>query len=115
MVNAIIKIFPAKSILFAIALSPESLQILIANSNKIDIHVIFINNFIKSLLIFDLFESLFIKSIIFLKVSNELSNIKAPPIITTYIAKSFLYCFKIIVNINVKKAIPITLIISIIN
>ena len=65
--------------------------------------------------IFDLFESLFIKSIMFLKVSNEQSNIKAPPIITTYIAKSFLYCLRIIVNINVKKAIPITLIKSIIN
>ena len=41
MVNAIIKIFPAKSILFAIALSPESLHILTAYSTKIAIPVVF--------------------------------------------------------------------------
>ena len=40
----IIIIFPPKSILLAIAVSPESLQILTANSVNIAIPVIFINN-----------------------------------------------------------------------
>lgn len=58
-----ISIFVPSSILLAIALSPESLQILTANSDKNAIPVIFINNAINFVLTADLLAIELIKDI----------------------------------------------------
>ena len=102
----IIITFPPISILLAIALSPESLQILTANSVKIAIPVIFISKTINSWCNETLLVKLFIKSIIPEIFENVNISISAPAIIDTYIANSCLYCFKTIINIRAINPIP---------
>ncbi len=98
--------FPPISILFAIAVSPESLQILTANSVNIAIPVIFISNTIKLLFIDTLFVNDVNKSIIADILLNTIINIIAPAIIDTYITNSGLYCFKIIIIIKAINPTP---------
>ena len=102
----IIMTFPPISTLFAIVASPESLQMLTANSVSIAIPVIFIINVINSLFI-DIFDvKLFIRTIILDTFENTIINISAPAIKETYIANSGLYCFRIIIIISAIRPIP---------
>ena len=99
-------ILPPISILLAIAFSPESLQILTANSVKIAIPVIFISIVINSLCIETLLAKLLSISTIpdiFVKVK---ASIKQPAIIDAYIANSGLCCFKIIIITKEINPIP---------
>ena len=102
----IIITFPPISILFAIAVSCESLHILTANSTKKAIPVIFINKIINWLFIVVLLAKLLNKSTIpdILDITNV--NINIPAIIDTYITNSGLYCFKIIIIIKATNPIP---------
>lgn len=88
------------SILFAIAVSPESLHMLTANSVKNAIPVIFISN-VKNWLFIAVLLARFVKSSttpdILLSISPSIS---APAISDTYITNSGLYCFKIIIIIK---------------
>ena len=101
------------STLLAIALSPESLHMLTANSVSIAIPVIFINITKNSLFMFVLLDILFIISIIPESVPDAKVSISTPAIIEAYIANSGLYCFSITIIITAIKAIPIIFIISI--
>ena len=76
----IIKTLPPKSTLLAIAASPESLQILTANSVKKAIPVIFISNIKNSLLIAVLFDNVVSKYTILPILSITISKIKEPAI-----------------------------------
>lgn len=105
--NDITIIFPPKSILLAIDDSPQSLHMLIANSDKIDIPVILSRSEIKPLSISAFEDKSFIKSITFFNISKERYKIKREPIKITYSAKSFLYSFKIIVQTTVRNPTPI--------
>ena len=96
----IIIIFVPISILLAIAASPESLHILIANSDKKAIPVIFINNPKNSLLIDALLDIDCNKFIIPVSLSVTISNIRTPTKRLIYILNSGLYCFKIIIIIS---------------
>lgn len=89
--------------MLAIAVSPESLQILTANSVKNVIPVIFISKVKKLLLIAVLLVRLLKSSTtpdILLSISP---SINAPAINDTYITNSGLYCFKIIIIIKAIK------------
>lgn len=76
----IIKTFPPMSILLATAVSPESLQILVANSVKNAIPVILIKSTKNSLLIDVLLDKLVSKSIIAPILSITSIIIKTPAI-----------------------------------
>lgn len=102
----IIITFPPISTLFAIAVSPESLQILTANSVKNAIPVIFISNTIKLLFIDALLVSDVSKSIIADIFPNTIINIIAPANIDTYTTNSGLYCFNIIIIISATSPTP---------
>lgn len=95
--------FPPISILLAIAVSPESLHILTANSVKNAIPVIFISN-VKNVLFIAVLLTRLVKSSttpdILLSI---IPSIKAPAIRDTYITNSGLYCFKIIIIIKATK------------
>ena len=99
--------FPPISILFAIALSPESLLMLTANSVKNAIPVIFISNVKKSLLIAVLFYSVVSKFIIARILSVIRSKIVAPVKRDMYNVNSGLYCLIIIMIIKEISPIPI--------
>ena len=95
--------FPPISILFAIAVSPESLQILTANSVKNAIPVIFISKVKNVLLIAVLFARLVKSSTTPDILLSIIPSISAPAISDTYITNSGLYCFKIIIIIKAIK------------
>lgn len=95
--------FPPISILFAIAVSPESLQILTANSVKNAIPVIFISNVKNVLLIAVLLARLVKSSTTPDILLSIIPSIKAPAISDTYITNSGLYCFRIIIIIKAIK------------
>ena len=108
-------IFPPKSILFAIAVSPESLHILTANSVSIAMPVILSSIFkncppIPILLL--KFESI---EIIPASFPNSMKSISIPEIIDMYTANSGLYCLRIIITIREVSPTPIIFIISIFN
>lgn len=95
-------IFVPISILLAIAASPESLQILTANSDKNAIPVIFINK-LKNVLLTDvLFANDCNRFIIPLSLSKIKAKISTPVSRLMYIANSGLYCFN---NMMIIKAI----------
>ncbi len=100
------------SILLAMAPSPESLQILTANSDKNAIPVIFINNVKNVLLIDALFANDCSNPMIPCNLSITNSKINTPVSKLMYIANSGLYCFNKIIMISAINAIPIILIIS---
>lgn len=102
----IIITFPPISTLLAIAVSPESLQMLTANSVNIAIPVIFISNVINSWWIETLLAKLFSSSIIPEIFENVSVRIIAPASNDTYITNSGLYCFKIIIKIRATRPIP---------
>ena len=102
----IISIFPPKSIFDAIALSPQSLHILTANSVNIAIPVIFISKAINSEFIPVLFDRFVKRLIIFDSLSIHKKKIINPDIIEIYIANSGLYCFRIIIIRRLVKPIP---------
>ena len=102
----IIIIFPPISTLFAIAVSPVSLQILTANSVKKAIPVIFIKRPKNSLFIAVLLDKLFNKSIIAEILGRIITIIIAPAIKETYITYSGLYCFNIRIIIKLIKPTP---------
>ena len=110
-IDIIIILLPI-SILLAIAPSPESLQILTANSDKNAIPVIFINNAKKVLLIDALLASDCNSAIIPFNSSITSNKINIPVNKLIYIANSGLYCFNKIIITRAMKAIPIILIIS---
>ena len=87
--------------MLAIAVSPESLQMLVANSIKKAIPVIFINRTRNSLLIAVLFDILVSKLIIAPILSITKTKIKIPAANETYIVNSGLYCLIIIIIINI--------------
>ena len=90
----IIIIFVPISILLAIAPSPESLQMLTANSERNAIPVIFIKSVMNSIFICDLSCMDFIRDIIPSNLSITKIKIKAPVRILINIAYSGLYCFR---------------------
>ena len=109
----IIITLPPISILFAIAVSPESLHKLTENYVKKAIPVIFINNVKNSLLTTVLLDNAVNRFIIEDTLSIIRIKIIAPAIIETYITNSGLYCLTIIIIIKEINPIPIILIISI--
>lgn len=88
------------SILLAIALSPESLHTLTANSAKNAIPVIFNKSNRNSLFILALSDIDFSKSNIPVNLSITKNNIKTPAINDMYIANSGLYCLIITIIIS---------------
>ena len=104
---AIIITFPPKSILFAIALSPESLQMLTANSVKNAIPVIFNNITKNSLFILASFANSLSKDTIPEILSKIKNKIMPPAIREIYITNSGLYCLIIIIIINAVNPTPI--------
>lgn len=102
----IIITFPPISILLAIAVSPESLHILTANSVNNAIPVIFISNPRNWLFNTVLVEILFSNSIIPETFVIIRLIINTPAIKETYIVNSGLYCFKIIITISAINPIP---------
>lgn len=113
--TATIIIFPLISILLAIALSPESLHKLTANSVKIAIPVILIKSIINFPFTEDLFANVFNNLITSANFSKASPKIKIPAIIDMYIANSGLYCFIINEIITAISPIAIILIISNLN
>ena len=89
-----IRIFPPRSILLAIAFSPQSLHIDIANSARIDIPVIFNNISINLLLTFSLLDRFKIKLIKTESLSATIKKIIIPTTNETYILNSGRYSFK---------------------
>lgn len=105
----IIITFPPISTLLAIALSPESLHILTANSVKSAIPVIFMSKPKNSLFNEALLAILVNKLIIPEILENTKVSINAPAINETYIVNSGLYCFIIIIIIRATNPIPYNL------
>ena len=102
----IIITFPPISTLFAIAVSPESLQILTANSVKNAIPVILISKVKNCVFIAVLLDKLFSNSIKAEILGNNIASINAPAITDTYITNSGLYCFIIIIITTLTKPTP---------
>ena len=100
------------SILLAIAPSPESLQMLTANSDRNAIPVIFNSNDINVPFIDVLFANDCIKLIIPSSSSIINKNISTPVNKLMYMANSGLYCFNSIIIISAINAIPIIFITS---
>ena len=96
----IIKTFPPKSTLLAIAVSPVSLQMLTVNSVKNAIPVIFIRSIRNSLFIAVLFDNVVSKSIIAPILSIIITKISTPAAKETYSTNSGLYCFTITIIIS---------------
>ena len=96
----IIKTFPPKSTLLAIAVSPVSLQMLTVNSVKNAIPVIFIRSIRNSLFIAVLFDKVVSKSIIAPILSIIITKISTPATKETYSTNSGLYCFTITIIIS---------------
>ena len=106
--------FPPISTLLAIADSPESLQMLTANSVKKAIPVIFINRVKNALFIAVLFDKEVNRLIIPPILSIMNNKINGPARRETYKVNSGLYCLTIIMIIKEIKPTPIILITSII-
>lgn len=100
------------SILLAIALSPESLQMLTANSDRNAIPVIFISNSKNELFIEALFANDCINDTIPCNLSITRIKINSPVAMLIYIANSGLYCFSNMIIIKPIRLIPIIFMIS---
>lgn len=105
-------IFPPKSTLFAIELSPKSLHMLTANSVKIDMPVTFNNIFRNSLFILVLSAKAVSRLTIPVSLSTISNIINTPAINDIYTANSGLYCFIIIIIAKDIKPTPKIFIIS---
>ena len=94
------------------AASPESLQMLTANSVRNAIPVIF-NKIVKNwLLIFAFVDKLLNKLTIPLILSKDKNSIIVPANREIYITNSGLYCFKIIIAISATRPVPMIFTIS---